>query len=123
MTLRNIKVFLNSQMYPYDELELDYTENLFLPLYEMYASFQYSYYGKQKDPALTPNKFKTIAPLVVIDCSKQNEGLNIGGVDIRIEFETADNIPANTYTYALLVHDKSVSYNVLSGGVNKASMI
>ena len=63
-----------------------------------------------------------MAPLMVIDCSKKNESLNLGGVDIRIEFETADNIPANTSAYALLIHDKSVSYNALSG-VNTATLI
>lgn len=85
----------------------------------MYASFQNSYYGKDVEPLLNKTDFLSFAPLIVIDCSKQNEYLKSGPVDIRLEFESADNFPAQTAAYCLILHDRIVEYNPISGGVKK----
>ena len=37
--LINLKVFLNSEVYPYDNLNLDFNNNKFSILYEMYTQF------------------------------------------------------------------------------------
>ncbi|KAK0075387.1 hypothetical protein PV325_006964 [Microctonus aethiopoides] len=39
----------------------------------MYSNYQPSYYGKRADPMSTKDEFATPVPLIVIDCSKQNE--------------------------------------------------
>lgn len=115
--LSNIKLYLNSEMYPYDNLNANFTNNQFATLYEMYANFQQSYYEKENQPLLSPYKFKSIAPLSVIDCSRQNELLKTGSVDIRLEFEATVNIPANTSAFCLILHDKLVKYNPLTSAV------
>ena len=71
-SITNVKLFLNSQYYPYGSLNLNSNQNQFALLYEMYANFQCSYYGKEFEPLLTKETFKKYAPLIVIDCSKQN---------------------------------------------------
>jgi hypothetical protein len=74
--LKNIKLYLNSQSYPYENLNLDYRHNQYALAYDMYARFQQSYYYNKKmicEPLFKPAKFKTDAPLLVIDCSYQNE--------------------------------------------------
>lgn len=117
--LINVKLFLNSQFFPYDNLNLSFKKNRFSLLYEMYSRFQSSYYGKSNSPLLTPDQFQKDAPLVVIDCSKQNESVKSSTVDIRLEFELEANIPAKTSAYCLILHDSIVTYTPLTGIVKK----
>jgi hypothetical protein len=108
--LTNIKVFLNDVQYPYDNLNLNFDNNQFALLYEMFTEFQESFLSKESEPLFTPNEFKDIAPIVIIDCSKQNEALKRSPVDIRLEFETNKNIPDKTTAYCLILHDRIVKY-------------
>lgn len=119
--LSNVKLFLNSQHYPYGNLNLDIENNQFAQLYDMFANFQPSYYADKQtaEPWLSKIDFLTHAPLVVIDCSKQNESIKFAPVDIRLEFETKNNIPNNTSAYCLIIHDRIVQYHPISGGVKK----
>lgn len=113
--LTNIKLYLNSEMYPYDHLNFNFEKNHISILYEMFAQFQQSFYYKNNsEPCLNFQNFVKIAPLFVIDCSRQNETLKSGAVDIRLEFETVVNIPANTTAFCLILHDRLVKYNPLS---------
>ncbi|XP_018561376.1 uncharacterized protein LOC111691840 [Anoplophora glabripennis] len=112
--LTNFKVFLNSDSYPYDNLNVDFSKNCYAILYDMYAQFQHSYYQKDSEPFLTTYTYKYMAPLVVVDCSCQNEVLKSGTVDIRLEFGTNDNIPKETAAYCLIIHDRIVYYNPLT---------
>lgn len=113
--LTNIKLHLNSEIYPYDSLNLNFDNKQWAILYEMYAQFQQSYYYKnQSEPCLSPAKYLENAPLVVIDCSHQNEIVKSGAVDIRLEFESSKNIPDKTSAYCLILHDRLVKYNSLT---------
>ena len=112
--LTNFKLFLNSESYPYDNLNINFGKNFYAALYEMYAQFQQSYYQKESEPLHSPYIFKTKAPLVVIDCSCQNEVLKSGAVDIRLEFSTNKNIPKDTAAYCLIIHDRLIYYNPLT---------
>lgn len=117
--LSNIKLYLNSNVYPYDNLNLNFDKRQWAILYEMYARFQESYYQKESsEPCLNLKQFKELAPLAVIDCSHQNETLKAGSVDIRLEFETNVNVAANTSAYCLIIHDRLVTYNPLRSTVN-----
>ncbi|XP_057324199.1 uncharacterized protein LOC130666892 [Microplitis mediator] len=117
--LRNVKLFLNSQSYPYGDLNLDINDNQYALLYNMYTDFQSSYYNKEPEPLLTKRKFLQEAPLCVIDCSKQNEAIKSGPVDIRLEFESTNQFPQNTTAYCLIIHDRIVEYNPISSTVRK----
>ena len=85
----------------------------------MYARFQSSYYNKNNNPLLTPATFKSHAPIVVIDCSKQNEAVKSSAVDIRVEFEFENNVPEKTTAYCLILHDTIVTYTPLTGLVKR----
>lgn len=117
--LTNIKLYLNSEVYPYDNLNINFDNKQWTILYEMYTQFQKSYYYKnQNEPCLSPENYLQMAPLVVIDCSRQNDDVIKGGaVDIRIEFETNKNIASNTSAYCLILHDRLVKYNPLTSVV------
>jgi hypothetical protein len=113
--LTNCKVFLNSQFYPYDNINISFDKNRYSVLYDMYARFQSSYYGKTNTPLLSPQQFATKAPIVIIDCSKQNESVKSSSVDIKIDMEFNENIPEDTSAYCLILHDKIVTYTPLTG--------
>ncbi|XP_057335456.1 uncharacterized protein LOC130674205 [Microplitis mediator] len=117
--LRNVKLFLNSQSYPYGYLNLDINDNQCALLYNMYTDFQSSYYDKEPEPLLTKRKFLQEAPLCVIDCSKQSEAIKSGPVDIRLEFESTNQFPQNTTADCLIIHDRIVEYNPISSTVRK----
>ncbi|XP_076664756.1 uncharacterized protein LOC143367031 [Andrena cerasifolii] len=118
--MSNVKLFLNSEFYPYDDLNLDFDKNKLAILYHMYTHFRKSYYGHSCNEALfTVAQFLQFGPLVVIDCSRQNESIKNGTVDVRIEFECKENVPANTTAYCLILHDRVVEYNPLTNVVRK----
>lgn len=115
----NVKVHLNSESYPREDLNLKYTEDRYAVLYEMYCKFQESYYNKQSQPLLSRKDFKDIAPIIVIDCSRQNEVIKTGPVDVKIELKTSVTIPAFTSLFCLILHDRLIEYNPITGEVHK----
>lgn len=119
--LTNVKLFLNSQYYPYDSLNLNFNNDKFSILYEMYASFRQSYYNLPIEPLLDITNFKNKAPLFVIDCSRQNEKIKTGPVDVRIEIESSEDIPDITSAFCLIINDRLFEYKPLSNIVRKLS--
>jgi len=117
LNLRNAKLYLNGVPYPYDDLNInigwDYTQKI----YQMYAHFQSSYYGVEDRPLIGTKEFIKDYFMVVIDCSKQNETLKTGSVDVRLEWETRLNVPDKTTAYCLLLHDRVVTYKPLTSAV------
>lgn len=117
--IRNVKLYLNSQYYPYGDMNLDMNKNQFALLYEMFAHFQASYYSKDTEPILNLSNFKDIAPLIIFDCSKQNETLKTAPVDVRLEFESRQDFPRKTSALCLIIHDRIIQYKPISGEVKK----
>ncbi|KAJ8966950.1 hypothetical protein NQ317_006780 [Molorchus minor] len=113
--LKNVRVFLNSERYPYSDLFLSFTSNKFATLYDMFANFQESYYPyKIKQPIFTPMEFNTIAPIAHIDCSHQKEVIQTGSVVVRVEFETGIPTIPDTTALCLILHEKHFTYNPLT---------
>ncbi|XP_071642959.1 uncharacterized protein [Temnothorax longispinosus] len=107
--LANVKLYLNSEFYPYDDVNADFESDKFAVLYEMCAKFRGAYYGDSRDDALfSPREFARVAPLVVIDYSRQNEAVKSTTVDVRIEFECKENVPPKTTAFCLIVHDRVI---------------
>lgn len=121
--LSDLKVYLNSESYPYENLNVNFTNNQYAVLYDMYCRFQETYYHDRAPytavPLLSFEEYGTNAPIIVIDCSRQNEKLKNSIVDIRIEFQTREVIPANTTAFCLIIHDNIVSYNPYSNIMNR----
>lgn len=118
--LTNAKLYLNSECYPYDDMNLDFVKNRYAILYDMYRCFRKSYYGYNSTEVwLTAVDFLEQGPFVVIDCSRQNESVKSATVDVRIEFECRENLPANTTAYCLILHDRVVEYSPLTNIVRK----
>ncbi|XP_020298281.1 uncharacterized protein LOC109862612, partial [Pseudomyrmex gracilis] len=107
--LSNVELFLNSDFYPYDDLNLDFGKERYAILYDIYIKFRRSYYGCDEDEALlTLDKFIYCGPLVVIDCLRQNKTVKSATVDVRIKFNCEENVPTDTTAYCLIIHDRIV---------------
>lgn len=119
--ISNVKLFLNSENYPYENLNLNIKNNHYAILYDMYTQFQQVYYDQDvvPQPLLNKGDFISSTPLIVLDCSKQNDNLKTAPVDVRLEFESAENFPDKTTAYCLIIHDRIVEYNVMNNTVKK----
>lgn len=118
--LTDVKVFLNSVYFPYENLNVSFSDQKFSLLYEQYCRFQQSYYGRRAEPLLSLKEFRDLAPLFVIDCCRQQESLK-GSVDVRIEIEADQDIPHKTSAYCLILNDCIFEYKPLSSIVRKIS--
>ena len=66
--LTNAKLYLNSECYPYDDLNLDFDQNRCAILYDLYARFCKGYYGYEYlESSLTFTTFLRNGPFVIID--------------------------------------------------------
>ncbi|KAE9543200.1 hypothetical protein AGLY_003111, partial [Aphis glycines] len=84
--LTNVKVFLNSIAYPYDNLNLDFSKNNFTLLYNMYTSFQESYHEKNiRNPILSRSTFLSNAPII-------NDSATASSVDVQLEIEASKSL-------------------------------
>ncbi|KAF0747431.1 Uncharacterized protein FWK35_00017960, partial [Aphis craccivora] len=93
-------LFLNSMAYPYDNLNLDFTKNNFILLYDI------------------PSTFLSNALIVVIDTSKQNDSATASSVDAQLEIEASESLKGVT-PYCLLIHDRIVEYVPFTREVRK----
>ena len=117
--LTNVKLYINGAEYPYENLNIDFDENRFAILYKMYSNFQQSYYGKANEPYLSKVQLKNTATLMYIDCSKQNDALKTGAVDVKLEFEAKVNFPDKTAAYCLIINDRILEYSPLNSTVKR----
>lgn len=115
--LTDVKLHLNSESFPYDDMNFGFSMNRYAILYAMYSNFQQSYYGCKPNPLLTPTDFGSNVPIAVIDCSHQNETIKSGPVDIRLEFKTPVQVSALTSAYCLLIDDRIIEYNPLTNEI------
>lgn len=118
--LINVKLYLNSKSYPYDDLNINFNRNQYSSLYKMYVDFQNEYYNNGMiSPLLSMNDFKSKGPIVVLDCSKQNESIKSGPIDVLLEFEASQPFPAETTAYCLIIHDRSCEYNPFTNVIRR----
>lgn len=121
--INDIRVYLNSTVYPYEKWSLDFEKKLYAAAYYTYENFQSSYYGREMvDPMMNFADYMN-NPIFIIDCSHQPEAVKSSTVDVKLEFETRKNsFPKNRKVYALVIHDSCFTYNVLNGSVSNKSM-
>lgn len=116
--IRNVKIFLNAEAYPYDNLGLRMISNDYTSAYLMYSKFQESYYKKINEPLFNYNDYKNCM-LYVFDVSHQDESLMSSTVDLKIEIEADDAFKPNTRALALILSDAVYEYKPLSSQIKK----
>ena len=111
-------VYLNLEVFPYEDFQSDFTKNKMATLYRAYVEFQKFYYGHDEvTPLLNRSDFKNLFPIIVVDMSKQNDNVKMSTVDLRIELEADEAFPASTSAYCLILHDQIITYNPFNGEV------
>jgi hypothetical protein len=117
--LKNVKAFLNSEEYPYEDLKGDTSK-----MYRMFIEFQKAYYNiSENDPAYTYADFRDNFPIYVIDCSRQNESVKSGVIDLKLKFEMGENIKADTTAYCVLIYDSVLEYVPITGNVRRINFV
>lgn len=116
--INNIRLYLNSEVFPYERWNLDFDKRLDSAAYYAYENFQRSYYEKDmSEPMMDLGEFRQ-NPLFVIDCSHQPDAVKSSTVDIKLELETRKTtFPEQTRVYALILHDAYITYSALDGSV------
>ncbi|VVC35112.1 Hypothetical protein CINCED_3A022476 [Cinara cedri] len=99
-SLKNLKVHLNSEVYPYENFRADFTDSLTAILYGI-------------------KQFRIYAPLIVVDLMRQDDSVQLSTVDLRVEFETQTNIVSKSSAYCLILRDQIIAYNPFNGDVRK----
>jgi hypothetical protein len=121
--LSEVKLYLNSDYYPYENSTVHFEQGTIALLYHAYSKFQETYYHDRGDrpvePFLSLSAFAA-SPLVVFDCSRQPESIKNSLVDVRLEIETRTNIPTNTRAFCMIIHDNVVSYNLFTSIVSRS---
>ena len=119
-SLSNIKAFINSVEYPYENFNESFDKNMYTMFYQGYADFQKHYYERTTaQPYLSREKYKEIGPFICIDCSRQNDDVKTSTIDLRLEIEAEKNFEVDTHAYCLIIHDRVIQYNPFSGEVRK----
>lgn len=113
----DLRLHINSQIYPYNMNELNITDGKYAELYHLYTNIQSSYYNGTEPLNLfnlSIGNFQS-SPLFAFDTSRADESLINSSVDIRIEIRTRENMPANTAAYCLIIYDNQYAYSPLDG--------
>lgn len=115
LKITDMKLYLNSECYPYENLQVDFDSWHYTEIYQMYLDFQRNFLNKTYvEPFLSYAQFKN-RPLFVIDCSKQEESIQATTVDIKLEFRSKEPFKDNTKAFCIIIHDSITEYKPLSG--------
>jgi hypothetical protein len=121
--IRNMKLYLNNERFPYDDFNLDFNNFHYHELYLALTTIQQSYYNGTggTNPSIEAFDFAALQTntIFAFDCTRTNETVKPGMVDVRIEIESRANIPANTSAYCLIIHDNIISYSPFESLVHR----
>ena len=122
VNLKNAFVTLNSDRYPAFDYKLSFSNQKFSMVYGDAALFGVKLVDMDVLITQAPSDSKTLFPLFTFDASKQKEKLKSSVVDIQIKTNFTENInyPANSRAFALVISDKTLSFQ--SDG-NKISVV
>lgn len=119
--ISNVKLYLNNERYPYDDFNLVLKESHFHELFYQMQNIQQTYYNEIS--FLNPTEYKLSdfykKPLFAFDCTRSDESVKTGMVDVRLELEARENFTANTTAYCLIIHDNLIRYSPLSSIVHR----
>lgn len=116
-----MRLHLNSLIYPYNMNDLDIGGAQYAELYHIYQRIHSSYYNgiEPSNPfAISFGNFQNCT-LFAFDTSRSDESLIGGSVDIRIEIKTRQNIPPNTAAYCLIIFENEFTYSPFDGIVTR----
>lgn len=121
MHISSVRLHLNSQVYPYIMHEADFGGGKISELYEAYANIQSSYYNGAENGNqfhISYTNFQTNA-MFAFDVSRSDESVKNGTIDIRLEINAKETLPAKVTAYCLIIYDNEFVYSPLDGIVER----
>lgn len=115
LKITGIRLYLNSNVYPYHMHDVDIKNGRFAELYQAYVDIQSSYYNglETKNPfGNSYGKFQ-VDTLFAFDTSRSDESLESGAVDIKLEIKASENIADKCAAYCLIIYDNLFEYSPL----------
>ena len=113
VNLKNSYVTLNSDRYPTFDYNLSFANQKFSGVYGNAALFGVKFFGMDElitQSNIIPSDYMTLYLLFTFAVSKQKEKLKFSVVDIEINANFIENVPANTKAFALVISDKMLSF-------------
>lgn len=107
----SMAVYLNNTQYPRTDYDLDISQNRFARLFGDISKFRANYSGVTPELAhcnISPSEWKSLYPFYVFDVTKQSERLKNTTIDVKIKVRFAENVPADTQAYALVLSDRKL---------------
>lgn len=125
--ITNLRLYLNNERYPYDDLNYNFNspDGDFSEQVSLLANIQRDYYSGVHDA--NPNTIKQLlkdkqSAIFAFNCSRSDESVKTGMVDVRIEMDARQNFPTHTTAYCLIIHDTMIRYCPATGIVNRDSI-
>ena len=109
--LENVQATLNSETYPVLPFNADFAGGEYAKLYNTVLDYRRENYGRE-DLSFGMDTYKDNFPLVAIDCTKQNEKIKGGYVNIQLKMRFKAAVPASTICYALIISDRQMLYHM-----------
>ena len=107
--ISNVYVQLNSERYPEENLNIDFSKNHFSRLYKMAVDYHQNT-GQSEAFAYAMEDFKDVYPIFVLDVSRQAERLKNTPIDVRIKASFKENLQNDhVYAYAVILSDKIIN--------------
>lgn len=117
-SLRNCRLYLNSDVFPYEQLNLDFNNNKFGIAYEMMQDCRKSLFDLD-GLALSREEFLSNAPLICFNVSNFTSHLKNAFTDIKCEFEFVNAPAAQTTINMLIISEEIINYNPFTNIVQK----
>lgn len=117
INISDLRLQLNSELYPFERMKIDFTRNQYAEPFLNMLNFQKTFYGKPNAESIISYADFKKQTLYVFDCSRHVDALKPTTVDIKLIMESRQNFPANTKAYAIIIHDVMIEYRPLSGAV------
>lgn len=115
--ISELRLHINSQIYPYNMNEIDVGGAQYAELYHSNANIQSVYYNNAEpiNPFAPSYGQLQSCTLFAFNTSYADESLIDSAVDIKVEIKTRENIPANTAAYCLIISDNEYIYSPFDG--------
>ena len=117
----DVKLYLNSECYPYESVNTDFPGVNYQDLYYTFATIQSTYHNDQRAGTTYSYPYTSFAnhPIFAFDCSRTDDSLVGGTVDIRLDITTSAAIPANTSAFCVIIYENEFEYSPFNSVVVK----
>ena len=117
LNLQNAHIKFNGERYPEHDLDLDLDNGKYITSYHTLTEFYTRVMGRESCP-IRVRDFKNQYPLFVFDISRQRERIKDSPNDIRIKATFSENIPLNSFAYALILSDCEIQMQSDGNGMH-----